>query len=669
MRPSGVHPRVCGEARIARSTGGHVTGPSPRVRGSPPTRRRGHPDAGSIPACAGKPTGAGTMTARARVHPRVCGEAAYQLGERGLAGGPSPRVRGSPDPGRDQSVHPGSIPACAGKPRGSSRRSGPSRVHPRVCGEAPAAARHSQRRRGPSPRVRGSRIPEPAAEDEVGSIPACAGKPRPPAGPARRSWVHPRVCGEAPIQAAINLYIRGPSPRVRGSPGPDTWTSCCGRSIPACAGKPDRSARRARACRVHPRVCGEARSETAHDALGAGPSPRVRGSRSGWPVGTPPSGSIPACAGKPRAGDGGEREVRVHPRVCGEASSSLVLLVRVQGPSPRVRGSPSPSLHPFLRSGSIPACAGKPRGSRGSRHEAGVHPRVCGEAKLALPWRRAQTGPSPRVRGSLPDELLDRGGGGSIPACAGKPPEAVELHGADGVHPRVCGEAWTAGSMTFARAGPSPRVRGSQRGSMHPSPSLGSIPACAGKPARSRRPGCGSWVHPRVCGEASLDDVGLRAAMGPSPRVRGSLRPGARDRLADGSIPACAGKPSSRMARSVRSWVHPRVCGEACRARIILHHDHGPSPRVRGSQGAGDGRRRRDGSIPACAGKPSSLTLPGPPPWVHPRVCGEAAPASVFCRVRKGPSPRVRGSRRRRSSPGSYLRSIPACAGKPRWRR
>ncbi len=231
----GVHPRVCGEAvrptrhrrdacgsipacagkpRSGDTDGLQLLGPSPRVRGSPPTRSTAAPIGGSIPACAGKP-GDRRLGRCRRVHPRVCGEA-EMLRNR------LPRCAGS-------------IPACAGKPQ-TARRSRQPGVHPRVCGEAhaegariggsggsiPACAGKPdlEPRRGslggPSPRVRGSHGRSASASRSRGSIPACAGKPVVQTWPSRQ----------------------GPSPRVRGS----HWAA---RLI-------------AHAQRVHPRVCGEA---------------------------------------------------------------------------------------------------------------------------------------------------------------------------------------------------------------------------------------------------------------------------------------------------------------------------------------------------------------------------------------------------------------------------
>ena len=232
--------------------------------------------------------------------------------------------------------------------------------------------------------------------------------------------------------------------------------------------------------------------------------------------------------------------MRVHPRVCGEAVLTLDVDDPLVGPSPRVRGSPPAPPGPAPSRRSIPACAGKPAATHPRPRSTEVHPRVCGEASSSEGIQKPERGPSPRVRGS-PDR--GRGGdgrAGSIPACAGKPISAQPAVGLRRVHPRVCGEAGTGSSSPVSGGGPSPRVRGSRAGARDDCEPGGSIPACAGKPPLSQRASDTLRVHPRVCGEAVGKDDARSVVQGPSPRVRGSHAPLPGTLPVRGSIPACA---------------------------------------------------------------------------------------------------------------------------------
>ena len=169
-----------------------------------------------------------------------------------------------------------------------------------------------------------------------------------------------------------------------------------------------------------------------------------------------------------------------------------------------------------------------------------------------------------------------------------------------------------------------------------------------------------------MCGEAGSGSVISADRVGLSPRVRGSRR---RPRQAPGApriIPACAGKPSGRLAYLMRSWDYPRVCGEAWTATPNTSPSAGLSPRVRGSPASHRAGGRAAGIIPACAGKPSTTQSPASSCRDYPRVCGEAFIKRLRQRIDMGLSPRVRGSRHHPAEPTSFPGIIPACAGKPR---
>ena len=213
-----------------------------------------------------------------------------------------------------------------------------------------------------------------------------------------------------------------------------------------------------------------------------GTIPAWAGSREHGVGATPGEGSIPAWAGEPapalparrrpkvhpRVGGGaistgsGGRSSPVHPRVGGGAGCTSPGPMNTTGPSPRGRGAvlhhlevdgdcgPSPRGrgrheaergHP-VEEGSIPAWAGEPRTGLRVRCPNRVHPRVGGRAIEGMPARAARAGPSPRGRGTRGAQVDARAACGSIPAWAGEPEPEPSSVGTRRVHPRVGGEPW-----------------------------------------------------------------------------------------------------------------------------------------------------------------------------------------------------------------------------------
>ena len=193
-------------------------------------------------------------------------------------------------------------------------------------------------------------------------------------------------------------------------------------------------------------------------------------------------------------------------------------------------------------------------------------------------------GSSPRVRGK-PAGPLDRPPTlGLIPACAGKTARAACGTPASRAHPRVCGENPNARSYSARLMGSSPRVRGKRgRRQGHRRPG-GLIPACAGKTALLRMAFDSPWAHPRVCGENHRRSARNGVAGGSSPRVRGKPIHVTELTLCRGLIPACAGKTKSERRSPPTSRAHPRVCGENSMYRQPAWSQPGSSPRVRGKQ-------------------------------------------------------------------------------------
>ncbi len=70
--------------------------------------------------------------------------------------------------------------------------------------------------------------------------------------------------------------------------------------------------------------------------------------------------SIPACAGEPQKLRRERLEAGVYPRVCGGTSADIIALPPLRGLSPRVRGNRYRYTRADFAEGSIPACAGEP---------------------------------------------------------------------------------------------------------------------------------------------------------------------------------------------------------------------------------------------------------------------------------------------------------------------
>ncbi len=272
-------------------------------------------------------------------------------------------------------------------------------------------------------------------------------------------------------------------------------------------------------------------------------------------------------------------------------------------------------------------------------------------------------GSSPRVRGTL--ARLEWAGFEDrfIPACAGNTPRRLRPTVSPPVHPRVCGEHAVVGRGHGVQHGSSPRVRGTLFQCSHWRQGHRFIPACAGNTMVGCRMYCPLSVHPRVCGEheALIEDT--QPDGGSSPRVRGTREGKPRGLRRARFIPACAGNTSAALAASRIIPVHPRVCGEHWMERLCGGCAAGSSPRVRGTPLAPPRASRRWRFIPACAGNTVYPTTPTNCEPVHPRVCGEHIIIRMPRENASGSSPRVRGTPCLLSLPGYRSRFIPACAG------
>ena len=169
------------------------------------------------------PAGAGNTRSRldvgdgVAVHPRGCGEHEASIAHVVAGAGSSPRVRGTRRAKRYQVKQVRFIPAGAGNTSSSSRPVCTDSVHPRGCGEHVFIRPAIFISNGSSPRVRGTRTLSFSGRCTFRFIPAGAGNTRCQRANLKPGTVHPRGCGEHPIQYPFTRSYYGSSPRVRGT--------------------------------------------------------------------------------------------------------------------------------------------------------------------------------------------------------------------------------------------------------------------------------------------------------------------------------------------------------------------------------------------------------------------------------------------------------------------
>ena len=213
-----------------------------------------------------------------------------------------------------------------------------------------------------------------------------------------------------------------------------------------------------------------------------------------------------------------------------------------------------------------------------------VHPHVCGELKSAIMVNLCGFGSSPRVWGTPGTQLPVCSYIRFIPTCVGNSiPEHV-MPVATSVHPHVCGELVQADTNARLRSGSSPRVWGTRRYHQGRPILVRFIPTCVGNSTCWLHSSRGRPVHPHVCGELNVDIGFLDPGTGSSPRVWGThpFRECLQDPLR--FIPTCVGNSSSPVSSSSNISVHPHVCGELLSVPVQTTQIFGSSPRVWGTR-------------------------------------------------------------------------------------
>ena len=332
--------------------------------------------------------------------------------------------------------------------------------------------------------------------------------------------------------------------------------------------------------------------------------------------------------------------------------------------SPLTRGKHPAWILRVIASRLIPAHAGKTRCNPRVQPCVAAHPRSRGENSGLRLWLSARSGSSPLTRGKRGGGRLARWGGRLIPAHAGKTILAAVNGSSLTAHPRSRGENFEETSLLASCPGPSPLTRGKPQLLADGLVQARLIPAHAGKTTCRRASSVATSAHPRSRGENPILAHDGGRLDGSSPLTRGKRDLPLSESLAEGLIPAHAGKTSLPALREDPQAAHPRSRRENAQRPGAYACACGSSPLTRGKLSHSGTSLHQVRLIPAHAGKTSGRPSPTGAAAAHPRSRGENAnsgrPAVSFA----GSSPLTRGKPCARVLSSVVPRLIPAHAGK-----
>ena len=456
-----AHPRSRGENDDIDDAGRPTRGSSPLTRGKRLRARCDQLRSRLIPAHAGKTLPRGQFRACQSAHPRSRGENASSCKNRAKTLGSSPLTRGKLLNLLALHAERRLIPAHAGKTLSWLPSETNTTAHPRSRGENHHSQRASGGGWGSSPLTRGKLQAVLNLLDDAGLIPAHAGKTAGPRAVWQVAGAHPRSRGENIITFNDLPRAQGSSPLTRGKLVRTGHVRPSTGLIPAHAGKTH--------TRAHPR----------YRVIGSSPLTRGKHNFSGCEVCG--DGLIPAHAGKTARPTSSGSLPGAHPRSRGENDATDKFKNTLSGSSPLTRGKRRQSAAQQPPSGLIPAHAGKTkRGDRGHGNER-AHPRSRGENLIRPADAGVDAGSSPLTRGK---HLLIEAHGHLrrlIPAHAGKTSMYRQLAQNLWAHPRSRGENPWKASRAYSRVGSSPLTRGKHAMDQTRGEVLGLIPAHAGK--------------------------------------------------------------------------------------------------------------------------------------------------------------------------------------------
>ena len=213
-------------------------------------------------------------------------------------------------------------------------------------------------------------------------------------------------------------------------------------------------------------------------------------------------------------------------------------------------------------------------------------------------------GLSPHARGNHFRLGNLRGTCGTIPACAGEPCSRCRFSRGSGDYPRMRGGTRIRPWLMPSAWGLSPHARGNREVIQQNPASSGTIPACAGEPRGLTLPLDEDGDYPRMRGGTEAKQNIERECKGLSPHAWPNRRHTERSVGRPGTIPACAGEPSTSSAGEARLRDYPRMRGGTCSSSAGRVRPTGLSPHARGNPSVSVLPPARPGTIPACAGEP-----------------------------------------------------------------
>ena len=216
------------------------------------------------------------------------------------------------------------------------------------------------------------------------------------------------------------------------------------------------------------------------------------------------------------------------------------------------------------------------------------------------------------------------------------------------------------------RDGSSPLTRGKPRELCIEKIAQGLIPAHAGKTPSPITGASSTGAHPRSRGENRGWGGGPACDLGSSPLTRGKRPDPCVARVRRGLIPAHAGKTRDSVRGLLDLRAHPRSRGENVASVASVASVAGSSPLTRGKLCRDRIPKEAYGLIPAHAGKTVDRAQRRETLRAHPRSRGENNGKNAALEIREGSSPLTRGKHRAEATERRERGLIPAHAGKTR---